>query len=142
MYWTGEVLGFESLVYGVFEFVHVLIDTSKFRTTVKSSVNDILYYVILYMQMTDDQVRVWRGKNKTPQDFIRKFNWFFDNLIKRLALNRDFSILMVLLVYFCHLKNWRLFLKQQVGEINICMVELYLEGIHVLFNVSGEAVDQ
>lgn len=54
---TGEVLGFESLVYGVFEFVHVLIDTSKFRMTVKSSVNDILYYVILYMQMTDDQVR-------------------------------------------------------------------------------------
>lgn len=54
---TGEVLGFESLVYVVFEFVHVLIDTSKFRMTVKSSVNDILYYVILYMQMTDDQVR-------------------------------------------------------------------------------------
>ena len=58
---TGEVLGFESLVYGVFEFVHVLIDTSKFRTTVKSSVNDILYYVILYMQMTDDQV--WKENN-------------------------------------------------------------------------------
>lgn len=57
MYCTGEVLGFESLVYVVFEFVHVLIDTSKFRMTVKSSVNDILYYVILYMQMTDDQVR-------------------------------------------------------------------------------------
>lgn len=109
MYWTGEVLGFESLVYGVFEFVHVLIDTSKFRTTVKSSVNDILYYVILYMQMTDDQVRVQRGKTKTPKDFIRKFNWFFDNLIKRLALSRDFFfILMVWLVYFCHLKNLRL----------------------------------
>lgn len=90
MYWTGEVLGFESLVYGVFEFVHVLIDTSKFRTTVKSSVNDILYYVILYMQMTDDQVRVQRGKIKTQKDFIRKFNWFFDNLIKRLALKRHF----------------------------------------------------
>lgn len=67
MYCTGEVLGFESLVYVVFEFVHVLIDTSKFRMTVKSSVNDILYYVILYMQMTDDQVRdtCKRGKKIT-----------------------------------------------------------------------------
>ncbi|XP_052680706.1 importin-9-like [Crassostrea angulata] len=63
----GEVLGFESLVYGVFEFVHVLIDTSKFRTTVKSSVNDILYYVILYMQMTDDQVRLWTN---SPDQFV------------------------------------------------------------------------
>ena len=50
------MLGFENLVYSVFEFVSVLIDTSKFRAMVKTSINDILYYVILYMQMTDDQV--------------------------------------------------------------------------------------
>lgn len=105
MYWTGEVLGFESLVYGVFEFVHVLIDTSKFRTTVKSSVNDILYYVILYMQMTDDQVRVQQGKIKTPKDFIRKLNWFFDNLIKRLALKRHFFHFDVLACIFLSFKE-------------------------------------
>lgn len=63
----GEVLGFESLVYSVFEFVHVLIDTCKFRSTVKKSVNDILYYVITYMQMTDDQVRMW---TTNPDQFV------------------------------------------------------------------------
>lgn len=70
---TGEVLGFESLVYGVFEFVHVLIDTSKFRTTVKSSVNDILYYVILYMQMTDDQV--WKENNSLLYNVV-SLSWY------------------------------------------------------------------
>lgn len=50
-------MGFESLVYGVFEFVHCLIDTVKFRNTVKKSIDEILYYIIIYMQMTEDQVR-------------------------------------------------------------------------------------
>ena len=58
LFFSGEALGFENLVYSVFEFVQVLIDTSKFRTLVKKSINDILYYVIIYMQMTDDQVRI------------------------------------------------------------------------------------
>ena len=53
---TGGVLGFENLVYSVFEFVHILIDSVKFRSTVKKSVDQVLYYVILYMQITEDQV--------------------------------------------------------------------------------------
>lgn len=53
---TGDVLGFENLVYTVFEFVHSLIESSKFRSTVKKTVDQILYYVIVYMQMTEDQV--------------------------------------------------------------------------------------
>nr|KAG5702234.1 hypothetical protein BaRGS_030589 [Batillaria attramentaria] len=52
---SGEVLGFENLVYSVFEFVHALIDTSRFRNTVKGTIDQILYYVIVYMQMTEDQ---------------------------------------------------------------------------------------
>ena len=53
---SGEVLGFENLVFGVFDFIHGLIETSKFRSTVKKSIGDLLYYVLLYMQMTEDQV--------------------------------------------------------------------------------------
>ena len=55
-YCSGEQLGFESLVYGVFEFIHAMIDSSKFRSVIKKSMQDLLYYVILYMQMTGDQV--------------------------------------------------------------------------------------
>jgi len=63
----GEVLGFENLVYSVFEFIHALIDTSKFRTVVKKSVNDLLYYVMLYMQITEDQERSWSA---SPDQFV------------------------------------------------------------------------
>ena len=55
-YLIGEVLGFETLVYGVFEYIHAMIDTSKFRSTVRKSMDQLLYYVILYMQITQDQV--------------------------------------------------------------------------------------
>ena len=55
-YLAGEVLGFENLVYSVFEFIHILIDINKFRGTIRKSMTDLLYYVVLYMQMTEDQV--------------------------------------------------------------------------------------
>ncbi|KAL4226818.1 Importin 9 [Mactra antiquata] len=63
----GEVLGFENLVYGVFEFIHALLDSSKFRDLVKKSINDILYYVITYMQITEDQARMW---STNPDQFV------------------------------------------------------------------------
>lgn len=52
----GEVLGFENLVFAIFEFVHALVETPKFRTAVKSGLSDIMYYIVLYMQITQEQV--------------------------------------------------------------------------------------
>ena len=53
---SGEVLGFENLVLNVFEFVHAMLETSKFRSTIKKSCDQLLYYIILYMQITEEQV--------------------------------------------------------------------------------------
>ncbi|KAK6177118.1 hypothetical protein SNE40_015285 [Patella caerulea] len=63
----GEILGFENLVYSIFEFVHGLIETSKFRSTVKKTVNDIIYYIVIYMQMSEDQIRLW---SNSPDQFV------------------------------------------------------------------------
>ncbi|XP_041347809.1 importin-9-like [Gigantopelta aegis] len=63
----GDILGFENLVYSVFEFVHALIESSKFRSTVKKTVDQILYYVISYMQMTEDQIQMW---TTNPDQFV------------------------------------------------------------------------
>lgn len=52
----GEVLGFENLVFAIFEFVHALVETPKFRMAVKSGLSDIMYYIVLYMQITHEQV--------------------------------------------------------------------------------------
>lgn len=53
---TGEVLGFENLVFSIFEFVHTLLENNKFKTTVKKALPELIYYIILYMQITEDQV--------------------------------------------------------------------------------------
>lgn len=62
IYWlifAGEVLGFENLVFSIFEFVHTLLENNKFKSTVKKALPELIYYVILYMQITEDQVRIY-----------------------------------------------------------------------------------
>lgn len=52
---VGEVLGFENLVFSIFEFVHALLENSKFKSTVKKALPELIYYIILYMQITEEQ---------------------------------------------------------------------------------------
>lgn len=52
----GEVLGFENLVLGIFDFVHALIETPRHRLLMKKYVEQLIYYVFHYMQMTEEQV--------------------------------------------------------------------------------------
>ena len=54
----GEVLDFENLVFAIFEFVHALVETPKFRVAVKSGLSDLIYYIVLYMQITHEQVKL------------------------------------------------------------------------------------
>ncbi|PNF35800.1 Importin-9 [Cryptotermes secundus] len=63
----GEVLGFENLVFSIFEFVHALVDSHKFSKTVESALIDLLYYLILFMQITEEQVRAWTAN---PNQFV------------------------------------------------------------------------
>ncbi len=53
----GEVLGLENLVFVIFEFVHAIVDAPKFRSAVKTGLADLMYYIVLYMQITDSQVK-------------------------------------------------------------------------------------
>lgn len=59
----GEVLGFENLVFSIFEFVHALLENSKFKSTVKKALPELIYYIILYMQITEEQVNGTWGTN-------------------------------------------------------------------------------
>uniref|UniRef100_A0A8C6PV17 Importin 9 n=1 Tax=Nothobranchius furzeri TaxID=105023 RepID=A0A8C6PV17_NOTFU len=62
-----EVLGFENLVFSIFEFVHTLLENNKFKSTVKKALPELIYYIILYMQITEDQIKVWTAN---PQQFV------------------------------------------------------------------------
>ncbi|KAF3823229.1 hypothetical protein GH733_010665, partial [Mirounga leonina] len=63
----SEVLGFENLVFSIFEFVHALLENSKFKSTVKKALPELIYYIILYMQITEEQIKVWTAN---PQQFV------------------------------------------------------------------------
>ena len=43
-------------MFAIFEFVHALVETPKFRGAVKAGLSDLMYYIVLYMQITEDQV--------------------------------------------------------------------------------------
>ncbi|XP_035243530.1 importin-9 [Anguilla anguilla] len=63
----GEVLGFENLVFSIFEFVHTLLETSRMKSAVRKTLPELFYYAILYMQITEDQVKAWAAD---PQTFV------------------------------------------------------------------------
>ncbi|CAH3035838.1 unnamed protein product [Porites lobata] len=63
----GEALGFENLVISIFEFFHGLIETPEFKETVKSFLDELIYFLVLYMQITEHQVQVWTSN---PNQFV------------------------------------------------------------------------
>ena len=65
----GEVLSIKSLILTVFEFVTVLIESPKTRKLIKSGIRDLIYYVLVYMQMTDDQMQTWLSD---PNQFVEE----------------------------------------------------------------------
>ncbi|CAF0841637.1 unnamed protein product [Rotaria sp. Silwood1] len=55
----GETLSFECLIYSLFEFVQVLMDLSMYKNSVKSSMEELCYYLILCMQITEEEYDSW-----------------------------------------------------------------------------------
>ena len=63
----GEVLSFENLVFSVFEFISALVETPKFKKTVDQSLEEILFFAMEYMQITDEQIHLW---SSDPNQFV------------------------------------------------------------------------
>ena len=63
----GEVLGFENLVFAIFEFVHALVESNKFKSSVKAGLSELMYYIVIYMQITEEQCQKW---TENPDSFV------------------------------------------------------------------------
>jgi len=63
----GEILSFENLVFSVFEFISALVETPKFKKTVDGSLEEILFFTMVYMQITDEQIDLW---SNDPNQFV------------------------------------------------------------------------
>ena len=66
-YDAGEVISFENLVSSIFEFVHALVETPRFRSSVREGISQVIYYIILFMQVTEEQVSTWTSN---PDRFV------------------------------------------------------------------------
>ncbi|XP_071438959.1 importin-9 [Hetaerina americana] len=63
----GEIIGIESLIFSIFDFIYYLVETPKLRKTVAHALPELFYYVIFYTQVTADQASTW---NTDPNQFI------------------------------------------------------------------------
>lgn len=57
LFHVGEVLSFENFIYSIFEFITALVETPRFKKTVKDYLEDIMLYTMIYMQIREEQVR-------------------------------------------------------------------------------------
>jgi hypothetical protein len=63
----GEVLSLDGLILVVFDFICVIVESSKSRKLIKQGIRDLIYYIIQYMQITDEQMQIW---SSNPDQFV------------------------------------------------------------------------
>lgn len=54
-----ELYTFTSMVLQIIEFIHSIVDQLKFKAAIKNVLGDLIYIMIVYMQMTEDQIETW-----------------------------------------------------------------------------------
>ena len=68
-YFYSETKGdLENLVYQLFDFILELKEKVRYRSIIKKAIDDLCYYAILYMQITDDRIENWTCN---PEQFIQ-----------------------------------------------------------------------
>lgn len=63
----GDVLSLENLIFALFDFLSILLENPKSRKLIKASLSDLIYYILIYMQMTDEQMQSWSAN---PDQFV------------------------------------------------------------------------
>lgn len=102
MFKLGETLSFECLIYSLFEFVQILMDLSMYKNSVKSSMEELCYYLILCMQITEEEVTFILF-------FLLKINIVFLNFSMILGQKMFHVMLkMKVMIHFHILSDYRL----------------------------------
>ncbi|KAL6255029.1 hypothetical protein P5V15_013362 [Pogonomyrmex californicus] len=71
----GEVINFNSLIIAIFEFVQTIIDRKRFTNLLDNMLPEIIYYLIIFMQITVDQIQQW---TTNPNQFVEEDECSFD----------------------------------------------------------------
>lgn len=61
-----EIKGdFVKMILQIFELVHSIAESKKFKGLLKNVVGDLVYILISYMQMTEEQMQIWSDDSET-----------------------------------------------------------------------------
>lgn len=63
-----EIENFTTMILQLFEFIHEVIECGKFRALLKNVLGDLIYIIIVYMQITEEQVQNWSAD---PEKFVQ-----------------------------------------------------------------------
>lgn len=69
LYFLGEIINFNNLIIATFDFIHNLVDHKNFANLIISSVQEAMYYLIIFMQITHEQVELW---TTNPSQFVEE----------------------------------------------------------------------
>ena len=75
IYFLGEVINFNSLIIAIFEFVQTIVERKKFINMLDNMLPEIMYYLIIFMQITVDQIQQW---TTNPNQFVEEDECMFD----------------------------------------------------------------
>ena len=64
---TSYGLGLENLVFAIFEFVRVMVETPKLKNYLIKSLTELMYYIIIYMEITEEEITKW---NQDPESLV------------------------------------------------------------------------
>ncbi|KAK1135756.1 hypothetical protein K0M31_000333 [Melipona bicolor] len=65
----GEIINFNNLIIAIFEFVHSIVDRKRFSNLLDNLLQEVMYYLIIFMQITDDQIELW---TTNPNQFVEE----------------------------------------------------------------------
>ncbi|XP_067212892.1 importin-9 isoform X3 [Linepithema humile] len=71
----GEVINFNSLIIAIFEFVQTIVDRKRFINLLDNMLPEVMYYLIIFMQITFDQIQQW---TTNPNQFVEEDECTFD----------------------------------------------------------------
>ncbi|XP_067615807.1 importin-9 [Eurosta solidaginis] len=62
-----ELTNFSTMIVQIFEFIQCIICAGKFRSIIKNVLTDLIYIVIVYIQVAEEQIEDW---NDDPEKFV------------------------------------------------------------------------
>lgn len=65
----GEIINFNNLIIAIFEFVSSILDRKRFSNLLDNLLQDVMYYLIIFMQITEDQIELW---SSSPNQFVEE----------------------------------------------------------------------